>query len=179
MAGNGKSGRKPYKNTAIHKANMKIKGLEKNVEQLATMIGKSDTNIYKLENEMKKNDLDIQTVDVCRQDAESDLLRKNHKSDTNIYKLEELVSDLGSMVGQNFDQIDRYGNMQRKLSEDIENLFEMVGSSKKQPRRRRRSYFSLIRSLLYSRKTRRGVRAVAIYGTVIFAGAYALSLLLQ
>jgi|TARA_R100001530_G_scaffold491_2_gene789 septal ring factor EnvC (AmiA/AmiB activator) len=140
MAGNGKSGRKPYKNTAIHKANMKIKKLEKNIEQLATMIGKSDTNIY---------------------------------------KLEELVSDLGSMVGQNFDQIDRYGNMQRKLSEDIENLFEMVGSSKKQPRRRRRSYFSLIRSLLYSRKTRRGVRAVAIYGTVIFAGAYALSLLLQ
>lgn len=140
MAGNGKSGRKPYKNTAIHKANMKIKELEKNVEQLATMIGKSDTNIY---------------------------------------KLEELVSDLGSMVGQNFDQTDRHGNMQRKLSEDIENLFEMVGSSKKQPRRRRRSYFSLIRSLLYSRKTRRGVRAVAIYGTVIFAGAYALSLLLQ
>jgi len=140
MAGNGKSGRKPYKNTAIHKANMKIKKLEKNIEQLATMIGKSDTNIY---------------------------------------KLEELVSDLGSMVGQNFDQTDRHGNMQRKLSEDIENLFEMVGSSKKQPRRRRRSYFSLIRSLLYSRKTRRGVRAVAIYGTVIFAGAYALSLLLQ
>ena len=103
--------------------------------------------------------------------------RKTHSN--KIKELEELVSDLGSMVGQTFDRIDRHGNMQRKLSEDIDNLFEMVGASKKHPRRRRSSYFSLMRSLVYSRKTRRGVRAVAIYGTVIFAGAYALSLLLQ
>ena len=103
--------------------------------------------------------------------------RRTHSD--KIKELEELVSDLGSMVGETFDRIDRHGNMQRKLSEDIDNLFEMVGSSKKQPRRRRRSYFSLMRSLLYSRKTRRGVRTVAIYSTVIFVGAYALSLLLQ
>ena len=126
MAGNGKSGRKPYKNTSTHKANMKIKGLEKDLGTLASILGSTDSNVENL-------------------DA----------------------------------KVERLRGSQRILSEEIDVLYEITESDRKQPNRRRRSNFSLMRSLLYSRKTRRGVRAVAIYGTVIFAGAYALSLLLQ
>ena len=137
MAGNGNSGRKPYKNQPIHKANMKIKKLERDVEQLAVMLGKSDTLLHKLENQVNKTDLDIHTVDVCRQDAESDLLRMIRRLETN-----------NNVV---------YGKNTKS--------------------RKRRMYHPL--SILYSRKTRRGIRVVAICSTAIFAGAYALSLLLQ
>jgi len=103
--------------------NHKIKKLEQAVEELRA--------------EIIQTDLDVHTVDTCRQDAESDMLRMIRRLETN-----------SNVV---------YGKNTKS--------------------RKRRRYHPL--SILYSRKTRRGVRAIAIYGTVIFAGAYALSLLLQ
>ena len=108
MAGNGNSGRKPYKHTTTHKIDRLSKAIEANSSKM---------NQLKAEN------------------------------------LEYIDNHLSNIVGES-----------------------VINELKATSRRSRRH--NLV-SLLYSKKTRRGVRAVAIYSTAVVAGVYILSLILQ
>ena len=55
--------------------------------------------------------------------------RKPHSN--KIKELEKLILEVASILRQTDSKLDRYGNAQRKLSEDIDILYEITESNRK------------------------------------------------